>query len=275
MATLSTVINTLNEEQNISDCLESVKSISDEIIICDMHSDDKTVEIAKKFNAKIYLHDRIGYVEPARNFAFSKATSDWILLVDADERIPEELGRKIRDIIQNPKSDVYYIAEKNLLFGTWIKNAIWWPDYHPRLFRKGSLTWPNEIHTSPKVIGPSTYLEAKEDYAILHYAYDTVSEFVNMINNYTTFEAEELKRQGYKFRRRHVILQPLREFHKRFIKTKGYKDGFDGLVLSILLGFYKFVAIIKYWEKYAPKSYKDKNLSVFSLLFNIIFDRKK
>ena len=150
---ISVVINTFNEEKNIERAIESVEW-ADEILVCDMYSDDDTAVIAKKLGAKIIFHKRVGFVEPARNMAISKAEGDWVLVLDADEEIPSELAGKIREIISKDGVVTHVeIPRKNIIFGKALNASMWWPDYNTRLFKKNSLTWGNRIHSKPKTEG--------------------------------------------------------------------------------------------------------------------------
>ncbi|MCC7288974.1 glycosyltransferase family 2 protein [bacterium] len=271
---ITVLINTLNEQDNIVDCIRSVEW-ADEILVVDMHSDDDTVKLAQKFGAKVLNFERVGYVEPARNFGIEKALNDWIFVVDADERIPGQLAQKVRDLVDGNEYDVCWVPEKNMVFGEWIQHGLLWPDYHPRLFRKGFIQWSSNVHDIPKPIGRETYLAAEQDLAIEHLSksYATVSGFVDSYNRYSTFEADTLKRQGYKFRSRHYILVPVREFRSRFFKHKGYRDGHHGLRLALLFAFYKFLVIAKYVEKYNPTINNDKGLKKWQYLYRLLRDR--
>lgn len=249
MGSISVVINTLNEEKNLAKALNSVKDLADEIVVVDMHSTDKTVEIAEKYNAKIYLHKNIGYVEPARNFAISKARSDWILILDADEEIPLRLFKKIKELINNPKADYFRIPRKNIIFGKWVKYSRWWPDYNIRLFKKNSVSWSDEIHSIPITQGQGADLEAKEDLAIIHYNYSSIEQYLERMNRYTTIQADSLILQGYKFIWKDLIAKPIEEFLGRYFSGEGYKDGLHGLSLSLLQAFSEVVLYIKLWQK--------------------------
>src|SRR5262245_36161463 len=167
--TICVILNTLNEEANIVDCLKTV-AWADEIVVVDMRSEDCTAELARKAGAKVYFHERADYVEPARNFALEQATTDWVLIVDADERVPKELAQRIREVIAAPEADIYNIAEKNIVFGTWMQHGTLWPDYHPRLFRKGAVKWPNSIHDRPRTHKAMAFIEAREELALHHYS---------------------------------------------------------------------------------------------------------
>ncbi len=209
---ISAVINTLNEEKNIERAIKSL-SFVDEILVCDMYSDDKTVEIAKKLGAKIVYHKRTGYVEPARNFAISKVTGDWVLILDADEEITEKLAKELREMANKPLvSDYVRIPRKNIIFGRWMRASKWWPDYNIRFFKKGNVKWSGKIHIPPDVTGQGLDLPEKEELAILHHHYDDISQFVDRLNRYTTIQAKELVKSGYKFSWQDLIIKPTGEF---------------------------------------------------------------
>lgn len=249
MNKISVVINTFNEEKNITQCLNSVKW-ADEIVIVDMHSTDKTREIAKKYTKHIFLHENVGYVEPARNFAISKAHGDWILVLDADEEISEELAKTLQKIPQErPDVSIVALPRKNIIFGKWIQHSGWWPDHLIRFFKKGTVTWKNAIHSQPETKGEVVTLD-HEDNAILHHNYETISQFLykNLLV-YPAREAEELLRKGYIFDYRDAIRFPLKEFLSRYFAREGYKDGFHGLVLAIFMAMYHFIIFANLWEK--------------------------
>src|SRR5581483_1205183 len=151
---ISLVINTKNEEKNLKDCIESAIPIIDEIIVVDMQSKDQTIQIAKKYNAHSYTVKDYGYVEPARNFALKKATKDWILLLDADERLTPYLCKIIPTLI-NKKYNGFYFPRKNIILKKWIQHGVWWPDYSLKLFRNGFVKWSDKIHSQPELEGKS------------------------------------------------------------------------------------------------------------------------
>src|SRR5690606_14218835 len=125
--------------------LKSVR-FADEVVIVDMQSTDATLAIAQEVTDRIISVKDVGYVEPARNTALSKATGDWILLVDADEEVPETLRDYLFERMEQPDSaEAYYLPRKNIVFGTWYHYAGWWPDYQLRFFKRGTVTWPTKI----------------------------------------------------------------------------------------------------------------------------------
>lgn len=249
MNKISVVINTLNEEKNIEKVLGSVKW-ADEIVIVDDGSTDKTIDLAKKYTKKIYHHKGVGYVEPARNFALSKATNEWILLLDADEEVPIALAKRLQDISIEMK-DINYveIPRKNIIFGKWMKASMWWPDYNIRFFRKGSVVWKDKIHSKPDLSGLEIKLEEKEELAIVHHNYDDLSQFIKRMDKYSTIQASELIDSGLKFHWSDLIIKPLEEFLSRFFAHRGFEDGVHGLSLSLLQAFSFLVVYLKVWEK--------------------------
>jgi len=246
---ISAVINTYNEEKNIERCLKSVKDLAEEIIVVDMYSTDRTVEIAKKYKAKVFFHKYTRYVEPARNFALTKATGDWIFLIDADEEASQTLVEKLKKIAAAEEADFVEIPRKNIIFGRWIEHSRWWPDYLIRFFRKGQVSFLEEIHQPPQTEGKGLKLEAEEKNALIHYNFQTISQFIERLNRYTDIQSEELFQKGDRFNWKNLIIKPTDEFLSRFFAGEGYKDGIHGLVLAGLQAFSEFVLYLKVWEK--------------------------
>ena len=253
MAKLSVVINARNEEKNLPKAIGSVKDIAHEIVVVDMESEDGTVGVAEKLGAKIYSHKNVGYVEPARNFALRQAQGDWVLILDADEEIPLELKKHLRGVLKNASevslSDYYRIPRKNIIFGKWIRHTLWWPDYQIRFFKKGFVSWGDEIHSFPITKGKGTDFPVKESMAIIHNNYSFLDQYIERLFRYTKIQAEELMKNGYIFTWTDVVKRPLNEFLRRFFEGKGYRDGVHGLILSLLQSFSEFVVYVRVWEK--------------------------
>ncbi len=257
---ISAVLVAKDEEKNIQRCLKSLKDFADEIIVVDDGSTDGTVELAKKYTDKIFQHESKGYVEPARNFAISKASGDWILIIDADEELPQSLAKKLSQIANSGEFDFVKMPRKNIIFGKWIENTGWWPDYQIRFFKNGKVKWQDKIHSVPSASGKEKILEPNETNAITHYNYQSVSQFVEKLNNYTTWEvlASEVG-----FRSTNVFEKPSEEFVSRFYSKKGYEDGFHGVALSRLMAFYSLVTELKIWEK---EGFPDSEADSFELV---------
>lgn len=244
---ISAVLVVKNEAKNLERCLSSVKNLVDEIVVVDEESADNTLEIAKNFTEKVFVHESVGFVEPARNFSIEKATGDWVLILDADEEIEKGLFTKLKNIAEEGKADYVLIPRKNLSFGVWIKNTGWWPDYQIRFFKKGKVTWQDKIHSKPTTDGKQITLEPIEENAIIHHNYDSISQFLTKLDNYTTVEVSQSGNDEFEIS--NLIKNPTNEFISRYFSHKGYRDGIHGLVLSILMAFYIFVIEIKKWEK--------------------------
>lgn len=259
---ITVVINTLDAEKDIARAIRSIKWVQ-EIVVCDMNSTDKTVEIVKKMGAKVVYHKNLEFVEPARNFAISKASNDWILILDPDEEIPESLKERLIEIASKMEQiDYVRLPRKNLIFGKWMKGAMWWPDYNIRFFKKGSVEWTDEIHRPPKMKGQGLDLPAEEELAIIHHNYQTIAQFITRMNRYTTVEANQLIKQGYEFKWQDLIQKPLFEFLSRFFANRGYQDGLHGLALSLLQSLSFLIVYLKVWEN---TSFKEADLKLTDL----------
>ena len=254
--TLSLVISVFNGGDVLEGCLESAK-FADEIVVVNNSSTDKTLEISQKYTTKIFTRPNYPMLNINKNFGFAKAKGDWILYLDADERVPVGLKEEIRKQIQNSEVSGYFIARKNIIFGKWIEHTGWYPDHQLRLFQKGYGTFEEKhVHEMINVTGKIGYLKNN----LIHYNYATVSQFLQKLQLYAPNEAENLIGGGYKFTWQDALRFPLREFLSRFFAREGYKDGFHGLMLSLLMGFYHLVVFANIWEK---RNFEriDKNLT--------------
>lgn len=249
---ISVVINTLNEEKNLPYALRSVSAWADEIIVVDMYSDDHTVEIAKEYGAKVFFHERIAAFDGARQFAIEQATNDWVLLLDADELVPEPLSRTFLDIIVADEFDVVIIPWLNFLLGAPLMHTGWGPDQdkHPRLFKKSKMTTSSKIHEFMKPVGGAKVLELKyrPGIAISHLTYVNIVQFIEKLNRYTSVEAQQAYERGERARYSRALSDSLKEFINRYIRKKGYRDGWRGFYLSGLMGFYRWTIHAKLRE---------------------------
>jgi hypothetical protein len=274
--TISAVINTKNANQLaphhlFNATLNSLK-FADQIVIVDMQSTDNTIKIAKQFTDDIYLFDDVGFVEPARNFAISKAKSDWVLIVDADEEIPASLSKKIIDLINgDATADAYKIPRKNMVFGSWYHFAGWWPDYQLRLFKQGKVKWSSKIHSVPQVLGNTDSLTDKEEFAILHHNYQSVAQFIERLNRYTTHEAKGRTRNN-QIGPAQVVNAFEAELMSRLFKHRGISGGMHGVSLSFLQSFYELVVILKQWEQdgFPERNQRSSTIKAMTQLSNNI-----
>lgn len=259
MSKISVVINTLNEARNLPGALASVRGLADEIVVVDMKSTDATRTIARKAGARVFEHKPTGYVEPARNYAIEKASGEWILVLDADERLTAPLRKKLKLIIEKNRADYYRLPRRNFIFGKWIKHSRWWPDYNIRFFKKGSVEWGEIIHSVPTTTGEGLDLEASEENAIVHHHYDSIEQYLERMNRYTTNQSTNLIKEGYVFRWQDLIIRPTGEFLSRYFQGQGYKDGLHGLVLASLQSVSELVLYLKTWQE---EGFKEEGLGV-------------
>lgn len=253
---ISVVINTFNEEKNIERAIKSVEWAG-QIVVCDMHSDDDTVILAKKLGAKIIFHKRTGFVEPARNFAISHADHEWVLVLDADEEVSESLAKKLQEIIIGESVTTFVeIPRKNMIFGRWMQASMWWPDYNIRFFKKGAVTWSDKIHSKPKVEGQGITLPVDERFALIHHHYTSVAQFVERNSKYSAIQARELNHEEVEFKWQDLIKKPLGEFLGRYFANRGFEDGLQGLSLSLLQAFMFLLQYLYLWELQGFKDQK-------------------
>ena len=191
MNKISATIITYNEEQNICDCLESVRW-TDEIVVVDAQSSDRTVELCRKYTDKVFSHPWSGFVNQ-KNLALSKTSGDWILSLDADERVSSELAKEIKSVVLASDYDGYCFPRKTYYLGRWINHSGWYPDYKLRLIRRGKGEWKGiDPHDRLEVTGKTGHLKGD----VQHYSYQNISHHLEKINSYTSIMAKELKKRG-------------------------------------------------------------------------------
>lgn len=255
---LSVVISAYNEEKQIEECLKSVEGIADETIVIDNTSSDNTIKIAKKYTSKIFIKPNNQMLNINKNFGFSKAAGLWILSLDADERVSDELAKEIRARVKSGTLvEGYWIPRKNIIFGKWIKNSIWWPDYQLRLFRNGKGKFLAEhVHEMIVIDGQTEKLSEP----LIHYNYASVSQYLTKLDKiYTENESDVILKSGKKLMWIDAIRMPASDFLKTFFYQKGYRDGLHGLVLSLLQAFYAEIVFAKTWEKQGFPEYNSSS----------------
>jgi len=253
MAKLSVVIITKNEEENIKQCLESVKW-ADEIIVVDSFSTDKTVEIAKQYTKKIFLNDNSKCINLNKNLGMEKATGDWILVLDADEIVTPKLAAKLKEILRKDDKhfDGYSVIRECNFLGKWMRHGGWY-EYEPKMVRKGKGSYPKGLHDALRIDGKVGYLEN----SLLHYNFKTVSEWINKMDFYTALEANEMEEKGLKFSVGPAFYSPIGVFFRQYFSKAGFKDGLHGFTAAIFAAFYDFVKHAKLWEKRKSKYRKE------------------
>ncbi|MGC9977261.1 MAG: glycosyltransferase family 2 protein [Syntrophales bacterium] len=242
---LSVAIITKNEAENLPDCLKSV-SFAGQIVVVDSGSTDETVKIASDFGCEVLVESWRGF-GPQKQFAIDKCRNAWILVLDADERIPEDTAQAIRNIISNPSITAagFSFPRKNFFQGRWIRHAGWWPDRIVRLFRKGQghMT-PAKVHESVEVKGIVEPL----DCSIEHYTESRLSHILIKIDQYSTIGAEEAFKDGKTASSWSAILRAKLAFLHNYILRRGFLDGHQGLTLAITDAINKFFKYAKLSE---------------------------
>jgi glycosyltransferase involved in cell wall biosynthesis len=258
--TLSIVLSVHNEEKLIEEALKSVSRIADEIIVVDNESTDRTAQIVKKYTKNIYVHKNTpNSLNTTKNYGFSKAKSDWILSLDADERVSKELAEEIGSVVSQTSINGYWMPRKNIVFGKWIQHGIWYPDKQLRLFRRGKGKFP-EKHNHEYLGVTGELVELKNH--LIHQNYQTIIQFVDKMNHtYTDNEAEVLLASGKKLEWFDAIRMPVSDFILNFFRRQSYKDGLHGLILSSLQAFYALLVFAKAWERQGFWEYDSKDFA--------------
>ena len=232
---ISAVVITKNEEANIGDCLAGLKWCN-EVIVLDSLSTDNTVEISLRHGAKVTLRPFLNFADQ-KNAAIELAKGEWVFLVDADERVSDELAHEVRSVIQDPSMGGWWIPRKNYYFGRLLNHGGFYPDYQLRLSRNGKLHYDprQKVHETPLLDGNAGYLKNP----LIHLCYKDIKEMISAKNKYSALLAEMHHEKGLK-PTYHLIAAPILTFFHQLIKQEGYKDGFLGFFISLVWAFYAF-----------------------------------
>lgn len=247
---ISAIVITLNEENNIRKCLESLKWC-DEIIVVDSGSTDKTVKIAEEFTKNIIISGNMPYGEK-RNLGIDKAVNKWILWLDADERITSELREEIRLKVNGSNTNAFYINRKSFFINKFIKHCGWYPDFTLRLFRKDSGIRFNSSLVHEKAIFSGNTEKLNNE--ILHYTDRNFEHYINKLNKYTSLSAEELRKKGKNASIIDIIFRPVFTFFKMYFLKLGILDGYTGLVLCTLSSVHVMAKYSKLYLMNKPNS---------------------
>ena len=232
---ISAIVLTLNEERHLPDCLASL-SWADEIVVFDSGSTDATARIASAAGARVVTR-AFDHYAGQRDAALRSVSSEWVLFVDADERIPEALRDEIRSVLARPEAG-WWIPRHNYLFGRLTKHTGWYPDYQLRLLRREKARYDptRPVHELVLLTGVAGHLTQP----MVHLNYETVGEFVKKQTYYAAYDADRLALEGVRAKPHHLLSQPLRHFWWRFVTLQGWRDGFHGLRLSVLMARFEF-----------------------------------
>ena len=244
MIRISIVIITFNEQRNLARCLESVKDIADEIVVVDSFSTDDTLAIARSYNARIIQHPFLGYGEQ-KNFATGHAENDWILSLDADEVLSDQLKKSIVEVKEDPKLNVYQMHRLTNYCGKWIRYCGWYPDSQTRLYNRTKGKWEEKkVHEYWRLDNENDVKGTlKGD--LLHYSFTSVSEHLKKIEKYSELGAEEAVEAGKEASLLKVMLYPKWRFFNDYIIQLGFLDGFYGFVICRLSAYAAFIKYSK------------------------------
>jgi len=253
MQSLSVVLTTFNEEENLPKCLDSLRGLADEIVVVDGSSKDKTVEVAKKYGAKVLVTKNLPNFHINKQKAIELATKDWILQLDADEMLSSDLAEEIKSKVKNQQSEEngYWMPRKNFFLGRFLRKGGQYPDYTLRLYRKGKGRLPQvHVHEQAVVEGRVGYLR----HPFLHYPYKNFSNYLKKWNRYNDLFAEQikekLKNKNYLIKVAYIfgylIIKPSHWFLTTYIRHKGFMDSWQGFVFSFFSALRFPASYIKY-----------------------------
>jgi glycosyltransferase involved in cell wall biosynthesis len=240
---LSVTIITLNEAANIEACLASV-GWADDVLVVDSGSTDGTADLARATGARVIVRDWPGYAEQ-KNFAAGAATHEWILSVDADERVTPELREEIRQrLAGEPAEAGFRMPRVTWHLGRWIRTTDWYPDYQLRLYHRGRATWASRpVHESVSATGEVGRLRSD----LQHFAYRDLSHHFATMERYTTLAAQDMRAHGRRAGVFDLTVHPAAAFFRNYILRRGFLDGTAGLIVSSMNAYYVFLKFAKLW----------------------------
>jgi len=242
---VSVVVITKNEEDNIEECLQSA-SWADEIIVVDDESTDATREIAGRFTDRIFQR-KMDNEGRHRNWAYSQASNEWVLSIDADERVTDELREEIAALLSGrPEFKAYAIPRRNFIGDHWLKYGGEYPAPQTRLFLKNEFKYEEaEVHPRAFMQGDTGFLKGD----LIHYSHRDIADYLRSLNSHTTLEARKWYTSGRKMSMGHALWRAFdRCFYRRLLRKKAYKDGIYGLTVAFFSGFYQIASYLKYRE---------------------------
>jgi len=235
MLELSVVILARDNESEIADCLASVAWADERIVLLDTRSNDRTAAIAEKLGARVVAHPFANFAQQ-REHGLTLSGAEWLFYLDTDERATPALGEEMRRVIATEPAVGWWVPRRNMIWSHEIRHGGWYPDYQLRLLKLGHAHYDpmREVHEIVILDGPEGHLQEP----LIHYNYATLSQFIAKQRQYTAYEADILYKKGARPRPWTYLLQPLREFWRRYLQYQGYKDGLHGLALCLLVAYY-------------------------------------
>lgn len=253
MRKISAVIITLNEEKNIGRCLDSIKAVADEILVVDSFSTDKTAEICKSKGARFVQNKFIDYLSQ-HIFADQLAENDFILTLDADEALSEELQQSILEIKKNGDKDAYILNRLTNYCGKWIRHSGWYPDFNLRLYDKTKGKWAGKFVHEKFEINPE-YTTEKVEGDMHHYSYYTIEEHILQANKFSTLGSKALIDKNKRVNFFMLLVKPVAKFIRNYILRLGFIDGFYGFVICQITANETY---LKYLKTYHQQRLKRK-----------------
>jgi glycosyltransferase involved in cell wall biosynthesis len=248
---LSVLILTKNEEKNIKRAIESVKDIADEIVVLDSGSTDRTVEIAKSLGAKVFFHQWDGYPQQL-NRGIGLCSEDWVLVLDADEEVSEELRNSISKAISSRTAEVYMVCRKTYYLGKFLEHT-WYPEWRVRLFKKGLVRFEGDLHEQAIFKGEAHRLRGE----LYHYSYESLYHQYEKTLKYARTMAESYHKKGKKFRLYNLLFNPPWSFFKVYFLQKGFLDGVRGFLVAFSSFFYTFLKYMFLLELELKEKHKE------------------
>lgn len=241
---LSVVVCTKNEENNIEECLAAVKDWADEIIVVDDESTDNTVEIAGQIADKV-LHRKMDNEGRHRNWSYAQARNEWVLSIDADEMVTDELKNEISETLKDTSFHAFSIPLKNFIGNYWVRHGGWYPAGKLRMFQKSRFKY-EEVQVHPRVFLDGNTGHLTKD--IIHKGYPDLEHFMNSLNRQTTLEAQKWIDTHRKVTFGKALWRTIDRFFRTYLRKGGYKDGFIGLMVAYFASLYQIMSYAKYWE---------------------------
>lgn len=256
MTLFTAIIVAKGNPWRLEECVRAIAQYAHEVVIVDIGLEQAPLAFLHSVkNVRIEAVNRpVPYVELIREESKRFAKTEYVLFLDPDEIVGRDLGLLLQDAVGT--YDYISIARRNIIFGKWIRHTRWWPDYQVRFFRQSAVVWPKIIHSQPEVKGEGYSINPIEKFALTHYNYESVDEYLSKLPRYTKAEAQALIDSGKSFTFSHALSKGLGEFMSRYFAGEGYKDGVHGLVLSFLQMYYYILVWVYYWElkKYPEQS---------------------
>jgi len=234
---VTSVVLTHNNESTLSRCLESL-SWCDEIVVVDDGSTDSTKDIAKKFHAIIFERSLQNDFAAQRNFGLSKAKGDWILFIDSDEVVTKKLAQEILETIRQTKASGFFVKRTDIFFGTQLQFGETANVRLLRLAKKNLGIWKRSVHEIWNVTGEIEYL----NHPLFHYPHQTLREFIDDINRYSTLHAQEFYKEGKRVSTWEILCFPVGKFIQNYILRQGFRDGTPGAIMAIMMSFHSFLS---------------------------------